>query len=123
MADGDGDGEVRRDATLTLVVLVPVVVAAVVLRAPRSPALFGAGVLGAVVLELLLSRRADRVRAVWADRRVQVLAVSAALVGGGAVVFVSGAWVLTPLLGGLCGYLAILGAVVWHRRRGSKRNG
>jgi hypothetical protein len=121
MADGDSD--LRRDAALTLAVLVPVAVAAIRLRAPRSPALFGAGVVGAVVLELLLSRRADRVRAVWADRRVQVLAVSVALAGGGALVSVAGAWVLTALLGGLCGYLAVLGVVVWHRRRGAERNG
>jgi hypothetical protein len=121
MADGDGD--LRRDATLTLVVLVPTVVAAAVLRAPRSPALFGAGVLGAIALELLLSRRADRVRAVWADRRVQALTVLLALVGGSALVSLAGAWVLTPLLGGLCGYLAILGVVVWRQRRVTKRNG
>lgn len=114
----DGDRTVRRDAALTLVVLVPCLAAAVALPAPRSPSVFATGALAALLLELLLSLRSDRVRAVWADRRVQAASVLVALGGGGLLVVVAGAWVVTFLLGGLCSYLAVLaGSVAWRRRK------
>jgi hypothetical protein len=124
--DGTGDpdggrddaGTARRDAGLTLLVLVPVAVAAVVLDAPLSPAAVAVGAGGTVLLELLLSVRAARVRAVWADRRVQALAVVVAIAGGVGFAVVVGPWALTALGAGLSAYLAVLAAVELRRRRG-----
>ena len=117
----DGDRTARRDAVLTLVVLVPAAVAAIVLPAPRSLSVFAGGVVATVSVELLLSARADQVRAVWAAPRVQAGAVLVALGGGGLLVVAAGPWVVTFLLGGLCGYLAVLaGSVVWRRRKNNR---
>jgi hypothetical protein len=76
---------------------------------------------GALVLELLLSIRTDRVRAVWADRRVRALAVVSTLGGTAVLVLVAGTWVVTVLLGGLCGYLVLLAGTVLRRRASGNR--
>jgi hypothetical protein len=115
---GDGDGATRRDAALTLVVLAPVLVAAVVLDAPLSPTAVALGTGGAVAVELLLSIDPSRVRAVWADRRVQATAVVGGVAGGVGLAVVAGSWVLTALSAGLCTYLGLLGGhVAWRRLR------
>jgi hypothetical protein len=115
------DRTVRRDAVLTLVVLVPAAVAAVVLPAPRSPSVFAGGVVATVLIELLLSVRSEQVRAVWATPHVQVGAVLVALGGGGLLVVTAGPWVVTFLLGGLCSYLVVLaGSVVWRRGKSNR---
>jgi len=119
---GDGDGATRRDAALTLVVLAPVVAAAVVLDAPISPTVVAFGAGGAVVVELLLSIDPPRVRAVWADRRVQAAAVVVGVVGGVGLAVVAGPWVLTALSAGLCTYLGLLGGHVAWQRLGGREN-
>jgi hypothetical protein len=119
----DADGTARRDAAATLAVLAPVTFAAVVLDAPRTPTTFALGGGGAVVLELLLWLRAERVRAVWADRRVRVLSVVVAAGGGVGLAVLSGPWVLTVLVGGLCTYLVLLVmSVAWRRHRAGTEN-
>jgi hypothetical protein len=127
--DADGtarrkaDGTTRRDAATTLAVLAPVALAAVVLDAPHTPTTFALGGGGAVVLELLLWLRAERVRAVWADRRVRVLSVVVAVGGGVGLAVLSGPWVLTVLIGGLCTYLVLLVvSVAWRRHRARTEN-
>lgn len=110
------EGSVRRDAALTLFVLVPLAVVAIARAAPLSLTAVGAGVGGTVCLELLLARRRERVRARWADRRVQVAAVFGTVTAGLALTVAVGDWVLTALLAGLCSYLLLLGAVVVWRR-------
>ncbi|WP_380678460.1 hypothetical protein [Salinigranum sp. GCM10025319] len=112
----DGDRTARRDAALTLLVLAPVTVVGIALGAPLAPAAVALGAGGTVVLELLLLRQKARVRAVWADRRVQVAAVAVAVGGGVALAAVAGPWVLTAIGAGLCTYLLLLaGSVVWQR--------
>jgi hypothetical protein len=118
MNDGDAEAAARRDAALTLLVLVPTAVAAVVVDAPFAPVPLALGAVGAVVLELLLSLRAARVRALWSERRVQAVAVVVAIGGGIVLGVVTGPWVLVTLVGGLCAYLAVLlGSTAWRRRR------
>jgi hypothetical protein len=107
----------RRDAALTLLVLAVAGAAAVAVSAPVTPGVVAAGVAAALVAELLLSLRAARVRAVWADRRVRVAAVGAALGGAALLTAVAGPWVLTALVAACCGYLAVLcGSLLWRRR-------
>ena len=112
----DGDRTARPDDALTHLVLAPVTVAGVALGAPLAPAAVALGVGGTVVLELLLLRRRALVRAVWADRRVQVVAAVVAVGGGVALAVAVGPWVLTAVGAGLCTYLLLLaGSVVWRR--------
>jgi hypothetical protein len=115
----DGDGTVRRDAALTVLVLAPVTVAAVALDARLIPAAVVLGAGGTVLLEGLLSLRAARVRAVWADRRVQLVAVVVAVGGGLGLTMLVGPWVLTALCAGLWTYLVLLAVSVAWRRRNS----
>ena len=107
----------RRDAASTLLVIAVVSGVALVRSAPPDPLVFGAGAVGAGVLELLLSMRAAAVRTLWAHRSVQVVAAVVAVVVSVGLATVAGPWVLTATLGGLCGYLALLAVSVWVRRR------
>ena len=118
----DGDRTARRDAALTLLVLAPVTAAGIALGAPLAPAAVALGVGGTVVLELLLLRRRARVRAVRADRRVQVVSVAVAVGGGVALAVTVGPWVLTAVGAGLCTYLLLLaGSIAWRRHSGRTR--
>jgi hypothetical protein len=125
MADGDGAGAgVRRDAALTLLVLAVVGASALVVGARLTPSALVVGAGATVVTELLLSLRADRVRAVWARREVQAVAVVVGAVGGVGLALLVGTWVLTALAAALVTYLGILGgSVAWRRaERGKEPN-
>jgi hypothetical protein len=114
----DSDGTTRRDAALAALVVVPLAGAAVALDARPTPSAVVLGAGGAVLLEGLLSLRAPWVRAVWADRRVQLAAVVVAVGGGVGLTALVGPWVLTVLCVGLVTYLALLAvSVAWRRRR------
>lgn len=102
----------RRDAALALLVLGPTVA----VGGPFDPAAAGAGAVGALALELALSRHRALVRRVWERRSVQAGAVVAALVGGAALTRVVGSAVPSALAGGLVAYLALLGALAARDR-------
>ena len=113
-------GSRRRNAALAAAVLAPAVAAAAWLDAPLSLAAVGAGAAGTLALELLLSARADRVRARWSNPAVQagsVVCVAAAAVAGVALV---GAAALTARVSGLASYLLLLAFVTAADRRGRR---
>lgn len=106
----------RRDAALALAVLGPVVSAGVVLDAPLDPSAAAVGAAGALLLELALLRRRALVRRVWERPTVQAGCVAGALVGTAVLARVVGPRALTALAGGLCAYLAVLGALAVRDR-------
>jgi len=67
---------------------------------------------GAMVLELLLSLRPSRVRAVWERRYVRPLAVTTVVFVAIAGVFVAPSLVFALLWGGLGGYLLLAGTLL-----------
>ncbi|KAB1194877.1 hypothetical protein GJR96_14790 [Haloferax sp. MBLA0076] len=66
------------------------------------------GIIGALVVEALLLRARSRVRTLWDDQRVQVVAVVTTLVAVGVAVETVGASVLVLVLSGLVTYLLLL---------------
>ena len=115
--DGD-DADARRDAALAAVVLVVVTAVAVLTRAPVTPTALVVGAGATVVTELILSRRAEWVRAVWSRRVVQATAVVVAIAGGVGLALLVGLWVLTALASAVLTYLVLLtGSVAWRRWR------
>jgi CDP-diacylglycerol--glycerol-3-phosphate 3-phosphatidyltransferase len=108
----------RRDAALTLAVLVPVVSAAATLGAPIDPLTVGIGAGGALLFEAALCRRRAAVRRAWRRRDVQVGATTLALGGGAVGTLTVGTRALTALAAGLVAYLGLL-AVVTVRDRES----
>ena len=108
----------RRDAVLAAAVLAPAVLAAVWLDAPLSPAAVGAGTVGTLALEALLSVRADRVRTVWARPVVQVGSVVCVVAAAAAGIVLVGTAALTALVSGLATYLLLLAVVAVADRRG-----
>ncbi|WP_372911946.1 hypothetical protein [Salinigranum sp.] len=120
MADGDGagDGGAVRDAALTVGVLVVVTAVGVAVEAPVTSTALGVGAVATLLAELLLSRRAEAVRAVWGRPAVQAVAVVVAIAGGVGFALLVGRWVLTALVAALVTYLVFLtGSVLWRRRR------
>jgi hypothetical protein len=122
MADGDGAGDGNggavRDAALTVGVLVVVTAVGVAVDAPVTPTALGVGAGATLLAELLLSRRAEAVRAVWGRPAVQAAAVVVAIAGGVGLALLVGRWVLTALVAALVTYLVVLtGSVLWRRRR------
>jgi hypothetical protein len=77
----------------------------------HTPALLAAAG-GVAVLELLLSRNAGRVRAVWERRHVRPLAVTTVVVVAVAGAFVAPSLVFALLWGGLGGYLTLAGTIL-----------
>ncbi|KTG13333.1 hypothetical protein AUR66_03450 [Haloferax profundi] len=69
------------------------------------------GIVGTLVVEALLLRAESRVRRLWDDSRVQLVAVVATLVAVGVAVETVGASVLVLVLSGLVTYLLLLVAV------------
>ncbi|MFC4408782.1 hypothetical protein [Haloarchaeobius iranensis] len=67
---------------------------------------------GIVVLELLLSTKPSRVRAVWERSYVRPLAVTAAVLVAVAGAFVAPPLVFALLWGGLGGYLLLAGTIL-----------
>ncbi|WP_225317745.1 MULTISPECIES: hypothetical protein [Haloferax] len=98
----------RRDAELALVVAIPVAVGVAVLRPPSTLSAILVGIIGALVVEALLLRARSRVRTLWDDQRVQVVAVVTTLVAVGVAVETVGASVLVLVLSGLVTYLLLL---------------
>lgn len=105
----------RRDAALALLTLAMTTAVALALDAPVTPVGVGVGVVGAVLLEGLLSLRPESVRRVWDRRSVQLGAVLVVVVGGPVAAVLVGPWVLIALAAGLCAYLFVLGVVTVHR--------
>lgn len=110
-------GETARDAASAAVPLLGCLLVAWWLElSPSVPALI-VGAVGALVLELLLSRRQAAVRRVWERPAVRWGATAAALVTLAAVVLLR-AWVVLWLaIGGLGAYLVLLGIVVSRENR------
>jgi hypothetical protein len=101
----------RRDALLTLAVIAALVALGVVVDAPVDVAALVAGGFGALLLEALLTRDAQRVRRVWDRPAVQAGSVLAAFALAGGGVLLLGPVAVTILVGGLSAYLLVLGAV------------
>lgn len=101
----------RRDALLSLAVLLPAASAAVALDAPVTLPAVVVGAGGALALEALLSLRAARVRAVWERSAVQAAAVLLGVAAAALAVAALGPVAATVLVAGLCAYLAVLTAV------------
>lgn len=101
----------RRDALLTAVVLVPLLVAGVFLGAPADPVAAVAGAAATLVLEGLLALDAPRVRRAWDRPAVQSAAVVAAFVAAALGVAAVGPVAVTALLAALGTYLLVLVAV------------
>lgn len=113
----DGDGGKRRDAALTVGVLAVVTAVGVAVEAPVTSTALAVGAGATLLAELLLSRRAAAVRAVWSRLAVQVAAVVVAVAGGVGLALLVGPWVLTALVSALVTYLVFLSvSVVWRRR-------
>ncbi|AUV81475.1 hypothetical protein C2R22_07250 [Salinigranum rubrum] len=112
-------GSAKRDAALTGVVLVVVAGAAWAVEAPVTPAALVVGAGATVLAELLLSLRAEWVRAVWRRREVQAAAVLVAIAGGVGLALLVGSWVLAALVAALLTYLGFLAAsAAWSTAKG-----
>lgn len=101
----------RRDALVTAVVLVPLLAAGVLLRAPADPVAAVVGAAGTLVLEGLLSLDAPRVRRAWDRPVVQTAAVVAAFVAAALGVAAVGPAAVTTLVAALGTYLLFLAVV------------
>ena len=100
-----------RDATLAACVLVVVALAGVVTDATLVPAAAVAGAIGALLLEVLASRRADAIQRRWMHWPVQAATVALALVAVASVAAVAPAVGLNALAGGLLAYLLLVALV------------
>jgi peptidoglycan/LPS O-acetylase OafA/YrhL len=105
------------DGGLAAALLAVVVALAAALDARPVPGATAAGGVGTLLLELLLSRRRERVRVLWrrpTTKAVTVVVGSAAAVGVAAVAPGVG---LSALGGGLATYLLVLAVVAVARGR------
>ncbi|ELZ98504.1 hypothetical protein [Haloferax sulfurifontis] len=107
----------RRDAALAGAVLVPVAVAAALLRTPVTAEPAFVGVVGALALELALSMRASSARRLWERRGVRAASVALAIVGTALAVVVFGPASLLVVAAGLSTYLLLLAVVELQSRR------
>lgn len=113
----------RRDAVLALVATISLLAGTRALGVPvarlfDADALAAAvvGIAGAVALELAMAHDPETARRLWADRRVRWGGTALVAAGGPAVVVLGGPRLgllaVATLLGGLCGYVLLLAAVV-----------
>ncbi len=107
----------RRDAALTLSVLLPVLAAGTTFGAPADPLAAAVGAGGALLGEAALWWRRALVRRVWERRAVQAGAATLALGGGAVGTLALGTRALTALAAGLVAYLGLLAVVTVNERR------
>lgn len=101
------------DAVVAAVALAIVVAIGFAVEVDVDTSLFGVSAGCVVLLELLLSVRATWVRAVWERRYVRPLAVAVVVLVAVVGAFVAPSVVFAVLWGGLGGYLALAGFVLF----------
>jgi hypothetical protein len=111
----------RRDAALAGVVLVVATAAALSFGGSPSPEALLAGALGMLVGEAATQVRREQVRRAWDRPVVQAAGVLVALAVVAGAAAARAVWMLWVAVGGLAGYLLLLGVVDARARLAANR--